>query len=49
MQGQAAPLPIHRAYNIDWYIGIGLSFHYIFPILPLVLSFMVAFEGSYMN
>ena len=49
MQGLATPLPIPGVYHIDWYIGIGLPFHYIFPILPSVLYFMVAFEGSYMD
>ena len=49
MQGLAVPLPIPGAYHIDWYIGIVLPFHHIFPIFPSVLYLMVAFEGSCMD
>ena len=49
MQGPARPFPIPGAYQINWYIGIGPLSHYIFPTHPLVLYFVMALEGSYMD
>ena len=49
MLGPAVPLPIPRAYHINWQIGIRLPFHYIFPILPPILYLMSALQGSDMD
>ena len=43
------PFPVPGAYHIDWCIGVGLLFHYIFPIFPLILHFLATFEGGYMD
>ena len=45
--GPAAPFPIPGVYHINWYMGIGPLFHYIFPIFPSVLYLLTALEGSY--
>ena len=39
-------LPIPRVHHINWWIGIRLQFHYIFPVLWLILYLMSSLEGS---